>query len=280
MKTSTLKSFHYSETGEVEYSMLETVKTTRSLDPGLYQVNYIEHPEYRVTLKQDTDAENLPIHSFPDKEKIEALLAAFFSPAVAKRIRLLTFRHKTGVLFYGKEGTGKSTIIRHYTSHLIETQKAVAFRVLTTNSRLQDVWNFVVQIRAAQNNPLVIIFDEFDEQMKDNTAYLKMMLDGPLSIDNCIFFASTNYLELIPETLRERPSRFRYVLNIEGIQSEAEIAIIVGSILGNDIQEPELSRIANEMKGATLDQIKQYCLDRIMRLRRYDSQKKIGFVKE
>jgi SpoVK/Ycf46/Vps4 family AAA+-type ATPase len=209
-------------------------------------------------------------------------LNVFFDKNVVSTVKKIGFYHKVGILLYGKEGTGKSSIMKHYYNRAIAEQNAIVFNVLTANSYLRNVWDFIKQIRTVQNNPIVVIFDEFDEFIKDpsanNEGFLKTILDGNMSIDNCIFMASTNYLERIPEALKNRPSRFKYTVDVEGIQNKESVHKIIKPILSNIFNETEIEVFSDELKGKTLDQIKQFCLDKIMDLETYQSSKKtIGF---
>lgn len=194
-------------------------------------------------------------------------------------MRSLGFYHKVGVLLYGKEGTGKSTIIKYYFNKAIVENKALVFYINRTDESIQQCWEFIMNVRKIQNNPIIVVLEEFDEQMKYNEGYLKKVLDGNLSIDNCIFMATTNYIHNIPEAMKDRVSRFKYSLDIEGVQSKEEAYFIIKGMLEGICKEDEMEKFSEEMKNKTLDQIKQFCLDKIMDIRSYNSnrRKQIGF---
>jgi hypothetical protein len=78
MNTSDLKTFNYLENGEISFSVYDTIKSSSILDSGSYILSWIGHPEYRVLIKLNSDFEELNIHQFPDKLKIDGLLASFF----------------------------------------------------------------------------------------------------------------------------------------------------------------------------------------------------------
>ena len=283
MNTANLKSFHYLEDGGISFSILDTVKTTSKLDAGSYVVSYDGYPINRVKIKIDRDTETSKIHDFPDKEKIDNLFNSFFNENVVSKIRSLGFNDKVGILFHGKEGTGKSTIMKHYYNKTIKANKAIVFYINCTNEHVSDIWNFISDIRTIQDNPIVIVLDEFDVQIKNhNEAFFKTVLDGTQSIDNCIFMASTNYIQLIPEAIKDRPSRFKYSLNIEGIQSVDAVQSLVSKMLSGLFEENMLREYANELKGQTLDCIKQFCLDKIMDIKTHQTKKSspIGFSKK
>ena len=276
--TSNIKSFNYLDSGEVTYSTLSTVKTKKTLDSGCYTLTYLDYPQNRVQVTIDRDVETSKVHKFPQKEKLDKLFAKFFNKKLHKKMVDLGFGHKTGVLMHGKEGTGKTTIMKHYYSQAVEKNNAIVFFVNQNDYKLSHCWEFIVNIREVQNNPIIVVFDEFDQQFPKNEAYLKTVLDGNLSIDNCIFFASTNYLNNIPDAIKDRESRFKYSIKIEGIHSVENICSIMKNLIGDMFKDDEIKVFAESMKGCTLDKIKQFCIDKIMNLdSEKTTKKKIGF---
>lgn len=282
MTTSDFKSFNYLENGDVSFSNYDTVKSTKALDAGCYKLSYLEYPENKVSLQCHNDGEYVKIHSFPDKQKIDDLFKSFFEKRVFNKINRLGFYHKIGVLLYGKEGTGKSTIVKHYYNRAISENNAIAFYMNCYDNRLKECWGVISNIRRIQTNPVIIIFEEFDEYLneKANEAVLKTILDGNLSIDNCISFATTNYIDKIPDAMKNRPSRFKYSLNIEGIQNKDDIYKIVSKMLSDTFSEAENISFSNQLIGKDLDCIKQFCIDKIMDIKSYsmNTKNKVGFL--
>lgn len=278
MNTSDYKSFAYLENGDIIFSEFKTIKSSNKLDSGSYKVDYLKYPINKVSLKSDTDFEAVKIHNFSDKEKIDNLFNSFFNQNIRSKIEDFGFCHKIGILFYGNEGTGKTSIIKHYCNYAINKYNAIVFHVLTQQHEISFCWEFIQNIRRIQNNPIIIIFDEFDQQMIENETFLKTVIDGNMSISNCIFFAATNYLDKIPKAMKDRPSRFKYCLNIEEVQEIKDIINIITPILHDVSSEDEINIIANELKGNSLDYIKQYCFSKLMDLTQFNKNKKqIGF---
>ncbi len=280
-KTSDYKSFSYLEDGSIQFSQYETIKSVSKLDPGCYKIGWLDYPENKTTLNIDNDNEKIRIHTFPDKEKLDRLFEAFFNKETLNHIIDLGFNHKVGVLLYGIEGTGKSTICKYYYNKAINEHNALVFLIPSSiaYSGFIGAWDFIQNVRKIQDNPIIVMLDEIDEHIKDHANFIKTMIDGYLSINNCIFLACTNHIDVIPEALKNRPSRFKYSLNIEGIQVESEVYDIVYNLLGSSLEEEKLKEITKELKGSTLDYIKQYCFDKIMDLNHYGKKvKKIGFL--
>jgi SpoVK/Ycf46/Vps4 family AAA+-type ATPase len=277
--TTDLKSFNYLENGDISFSMLDTIKTVKQLDSGVYLLNYLGHPDYRIDLKLTTDQESIKMYDFDERQVLEDLFNVFFNEDVIKKMASLGFNHKAGILLYGKEGTGKTTIIKHYANKVVDEHNALVF-YLSNASYLKELWSFIVKVRAIQDNPIVIIMEEMDSFIHDKKeGYLKVMFDGHESIDNCLFMGTTNYIDSIPAAMKNRPSRFKYVMEIDGINKEDVIFDILTSMIGDMFEPTEIVDFARELKGSTLDFIKQFALDKIMNLDSYKKSKKaIGFT--
>lgn len=174
-KTTDLKSFHYLENSFIDFSAVDTIKSTNSLDAGTYRLNYLSYPQDRIELKHLTSLESLDIQNFQYKEKI-------------------------------------------------------------------------------------------DKIAKEQESLIKNLMDGNASIDNCIIFAATNYIDAIPMPLKNRPSRFKYVLEIGNIQTFEEIHPLVTNMLKGKFTAEEIEEYSMRLRRSSLDEIKQFCMDKLMDL--------------
>ena len=115
---------------------------------------------------------------------------------------------------------------------------------------------------------------------------MKNFLDGNKSIDNTLFLAATNYLEKIPDTLKERPSRFKIVEEIKGITDKSMMKLIIDNI-SNRIDpslftSKEIKDIIMDLNSVTMDDLKHICLNKATNSYIANPSKKrtIGFVKD
>lgn len=278
MQTDSLKSFTYLENGDISISVFDTIMSSKVLIPGEYELYWEEYPKSQVGLRQlPTSEVLLPLHEFPHRPTIEEMLDKFFNPKIHKVVNDFGMLHKLGILLYGKEGTGKTTIFKHYSRFYIKEKDALVFYI-ADSERLGHIWPLLKKVRGIQSNPIIIMCDEFDDMIKNQEALVKTILDGYLSIDNCIVLATTNYIDLIPRTIRERPSRLKYVLEIKGVNDPLQIEKIIHVLIGDKKTTEQIKEISTGLKGSTVDAIKQYCLDVIMEITlKPEEERKIGF---
>lgn len=282
MNTTDIKTFNYLENGNITFSVLDTIKCSKILEPGSYILEWIqEYPKGRLelnVLNLGEIYEPIPFHFI---DKLNLAFEKFFDPAVKTKINSLGYSHKAGLLLHGKQGGSKSSIWNYYTDKFIKEQGAISFYI--KGSGISECWDFIRQIRRIQNNPIIVILDESDRffsSREDQENTIKPMLDGNLEIDNCLVLMTTNYVEKIPKSLMERPSRIKYKFEVESIDDVDAIYGILVNALNDIMSKEDLKKAATENKGKTIDEIKEFIQDTIMDLKFEKSKvKTIGFGK-
>lgn len=280
--TTSIKSFHYLENGSIDFSILETNYSTTQLEPRVYKLTTkMKNNEAVPILSLSHDVE-----IFSDKldfyyeDRIKNIYDKFFVPEIKQKVNTLGYNHKAGILLYGKQGTGKTSMFKKYFNDAIKINDAIVFDVKYT-SDTDAWWDFVKDIRKIQDNPIIIFLDEFEEYFDERytqETFLKKMLDGTESIDNCLFFMTTNYINKIPETIANRPSRIKYKIEVEGIQDEKLISLFLKNSFDKLDMIVDFEKDVPKIKGQTIDELKQWVLDKIMDIEHIDTQtKKLGF---
>lgn len=114
--TTDYKSFHYLENGRVDFSILNTKYTREKLDSGLYDIRSIlDGHNVKTVLNVSDQKENFnsELH-FYFEDRIESVYNAFFSADIKDKVNSLGYNHKLGLLLYGKQGTGKTSMLKKY----------------------------------------------------------------------------------------------------------------------------------------------------------------------
>ena len=281
-ETTNFKTFNYQENGQIAFSILSTIKTTSVLDSGFYNIETVWDNGYKTNLSLLENIENynstVPYHF---KEKLDKIFKVFYDSTVKKNINKLGYKHKVGVLLHGKQGTGKTSLLKSYFEKAYREQNAIVFNY-TSLDNFSKTWDFIKGVRKIQNNPIVIFLDECDELFSKYNVEnaVKVALDGFDSIDNCIILMATNYIDKIPETIKDRPSRVKYTIEVEGIQDEEVISNFLKESFEKVNMEFNLEKEVSKMKGWTIDDLKQWVLDKVMDIEPEEKvNNKMGFSK-
>lgn len=281
--TTDYKSFHYLENGNIEFSTLHTRFTRNKLDRGVYDIHVIQtNAGAKIVLSVSTQEENFDQDiSFYFEDKIEAIYNSFFNSEVKKKVNTLGYNHKLGLLLYGKAGTGKTSMLKKYFTDIVKNQNGIVFNVTNFNY-FSVLWEFIRDIRKIQDTPIVLFLDEFEELVDprsfDQEAVFKKASDGFNSIDNCLFMMATNYIDKIPATIKDRPSRVKYSIEVGGIEDERKIEKFLTDSFNKIEMNVDFKEDLINLKGSTLDELKNYCLDKIMNIEsEINKQRKIGF---
>ena len=250
--------------------------------PGFYQFSLDNEGVACSTIA--IDEVHTPYKSSTNDEIIKGVMSFFSSKKLKKQINMMGFPHKMGVLLYGKPGTGKTTLI-NYISHLLFEQQNAIIMVCNNAESVEASIAMAKSIREIQNNPIVMIMDEFERFVANNSqeARIKTFLDGGDSIDNCLVLGATNYIEQVPKSIGERESRIRILKEITGVDTKEEVADIVNGMLNEANVAASINRdkiIDGIGTGITLDFIKNAVIDALMgkKIKSDAGRNRIGFA--
>jgi len=250
-------------------------------EEGFYETWTTNSGELKIQAKS-IDEYHEP-YSTPENKIIVKATHAFFDDGILEKVNSLGFTHKLGVLLYGKQGTGKTSMINFIGKRMVEEKSAIVF-FCSNGNRLSTAIGLAKQIREVQENPIIFIADEFERYCYDYESELKNLLDGNDSINNSLFLASTNYIDKVPVTLKERPSRFKVCINIGGITDKELIKVMIKNISDklkpNLFTAKQIEAEVSKVKDVTLDEVKHICLNKLTETYLPTGKKTLGFVNE
>ena len=269
--------------GSVNVHSSDTKYVGKIFTPGTYKTWTVDG-NLKIQVVEIPELHN-PYRS-RENELLIKTVHGFFNDEARERVEKLGFVHKLGILLYGKQGCGKTSILNFVAQRLVEQAGAVVF-YCDSNNTLSTATHLAHSIREIQNHPIVFVADEFEQYCRESEAELKNLLDGKDSIPNSLFLAATNYIDKVPDTLKKRPSRFKIVREVFGITDKRAMKAILNNISSRIdpalFNIDEIDTIVKELKTATMDELKHICLDRVTNTFIPDTMKKastIGFNKK
>lgn len=163
--------------------------------------------------------------------------------------------HKTGILVYGKAGTGKSTLAKALASEL-------DYDLVSIDTSTFDDINLIELTNAINNDniKIVLFIDEIDaifksredtettDDQKVRVTKLLSFLDGVNSPNNCIFVATTNYYDRLDSAIT-RKGRFDKVIELTDINKDTARKMCESFGLSKDTT----TKILNKHKAKTIN---------------------------
>lgn len=142
----------------------------------------------------------------------------FLSAKIRKGFEKYGLLYKRGILLYGPPGTGKTSLVNQLIS-LCASEKEM---VILNNPHPGLVKPIVDCVRGIEQDdrPFMVVWEEFENWVENNEGDLLNLLDGIDQVGNTLYIATTNYIDQIPDRIKNRPSRFADVMEI-GLPSAA-----------------------------------------------------------
>lgn len=190
----------------------QLTETQSKLDAGVYNLHV------RV------DSQGNPIFNFVKTIKYDngmfidggifnqarTLVDNFTKPEMYKARSVMSMMHKTGLIFDGKPGTGKTFLAGQICSQMAKEHNAVC--LISTQHNVDYPW-IIDNIREFDKDRMVIlVMDEFEKSSARHYSNMLSFLDGSDSRDNVIILATINDITEMPSYLKDRPGRFEHIL--------------------------------------------------------------------
>lgn len=261
----------------------EVFEISKQLFPGVYEIelnNYGQFDHFRA-LKTPKIFDLMPSCEL---NNLQEYVDKFLSPEYASLCKTAGIQKRTGILLYGEAGIGKSNYTNYIIDKCIKEHEACVFNIDHIN-KFHALIPKIKELRDIQNTLFIVVFEELDELFKASSSAegaLKNFMDGINSIDNVLFIATTNYLDTIPKSLTNRPSRFKKVLEIkasDNVELMKEWLSKTYKVFIPDITKEECELMHEKCFNKTIDEIKHTLLDYKMDIHDVNKKPKMGFRK-
>lgn len=172
------------------------------------------------------------------KDEIKELTGEFFSGK----------RKKLGIILHGMPGCGKTTIIKTLACENKTDIYVPIFSNEHDNSKILSMFRYLPN----DESKIIVALEDFDSYFKGREPrksdckfsfdVILNILDGLyLNTDNIMFIMTANNLDDIDIALRNRPSRFDYILEVKPPTAKERLEIL------KDIEDKELREVIVKM---------------------------------
>ena len=179
---------------------------------------------------------------------------------------------KIGYLLHGEPGSGKTTTMLAVSQYLIDKYGAISVEVDTVHE-FKMAFEFIKACRTVTPSIMAVItLDECDEYMDDYETEIKRLLDSNETPTNLVILGATNYIDQIPDAIKNRQSRFKHVIDCSGLNSEADQVFEIFSAMNKSLATTDqltidqLNLITLKGSGKTIDDLKHIFVDESVRI--------------
>lgn len=201
------------------YPYRKPYKLSAKINPGYYKIRY-NHDRQSFYLR-NIEIKTDELLEIPNEKfgKILSDVGQFWN--LEKEYINYNFVHKRGILLYGPPGSGKSSLIQLLVKDLIENQKGILLSI-DSRDELDYYPDFIKTVFKIiePNTPIITIIEDIDGYLnngdKGGESTLLQILDGVNHYNKNITIGTTNYINNLPDRIKNRPSRFdkKYLIDL------------------------------------------------------------------
>ncbi len=185
-------------------------RTQNKLPAGVYSITVDRNDDRPVFVRRDVKTDGIVALQESITKSVIHEIQTFWGKE--KLFTSYGFLHRRGYLFYGPQGTGKSSVVKQIMEDVVRRGGLV---FLCDNPKFLN--QALVTLRQAEpERQLVCVFEDIDAIIaKYGEDELLALLDGANMIDHVLNIATTNYPERLDRRIVSRPRRFDRVIKVD-----------------------------------------------------------------
>lgn len=177
--------------------------TQRKLPSGEYTIAIDGRDDRPVFFKKETQSDDLIRVGGGLPDQVFREIKLFWEKGAA--FKKAGFLHRRGYMFYGPQGSGKTSIIRQISQSVVK-QGGIVFYCTHPGAFSLGLEAFR---QVEPDRPIVCIFEDIDALIKRfGEEEILQLLDGANQVNRVLNISSTNYPELLDKRIVSRPRRF------------------------------------------------------------------------
>lgn len=165
-----------------------------------------------------------------------------------------TEKNTTGVMFYGKQGCGKTLL-----SKIIAKESGLPIIVVDPSFPTKNLMNFFTRF----NTEVVVLFDELDKHCsKDDywdTEDMLEFLDGVQETGKKLVIFTCNSDKVVNEFMKDRCGRIRYYKQFDTLSHNMIVDIVKDNISDKDKVNDVVNFIENKLNIPSYDNVTAIC---------------------
>lgn len=160
--------------------------------------------------------------------------------------------HKRGYLIHGQPGTGKSSLIYAVAEQIVKRGGIVIYAPVSI-----DLLSVALhQLREVEPvRPVVVVLEDVDQYIRRYETELLALLDGEDQVEHIVYVATTNHMDRLPATIKNRPSRFDKIVEVRPLNYEQRLEFFRRKTLHPPVEE--YTSWAEATDGLTVAQLRE-----------------------
>ena len=165
-----------------------------------------------------------------------------------------TKKNTTGVMFYGKQGCGKTLL-----SKIIAKESGLPIIVVDPSFSTSNLMNFFTRF----NTEVVVLFDELDKHCSKedywDTKDMLEFLDGVQETGKKLVIFTCNSDKVVNDFMKDRCGRIRYYKQFDTLSHDMIVDIVKDNINDKDKVDNVVNFIENKLKIPSYDNVTAIC---------------------